>query len=126
EIQNNRELRYADCGFAYSNNEPHKVEKGTSHVMLYKDIDYSFIANLSRNGEAIIVGASNNTNLIHSRTRIPTITGKLDIGRNRVITFVSGDSRGVEPLKPHIEIDELHKKCNLYLNEDLVYCFNIE
>ncbi|WHY01226.1 DUF2264 domain-containing protein [Neobacillus sp. DY30] len=114
-IETNRNLDYADGGFALGlENKEYKGQ--TAEVVLNKQESFirypwgaSGIQSIYGNGQPDLVYPNANTNLINPRTVIPTVKGSLKPGTHWLVNAVFGEPGNEEVLKhwnmvPHVEL----------------------
>lgn len=87
-IQSEFECEAYDCGFAVRNDEDTHMKSAAEGEMAYvKNIDSMCTVN-GKSGEGYIIEGYPNTNLIYSRTFIPSVRYKINKGETRIETFV--------------------------------------
>jgi hypothetical protein len=114
-IEAGRAIDYADGGFALGlANKEHQHQK--AEVILNKQEclarlpwGASGIQSIYGNGQPDLISPNANTNLIHSRTVIPTVRGSLKPGTHWIINAVFGEPGSDEVLRlwdgvPHVEL----------------------
>ncbi|MFA9458682.1 DUF2264 domain-containing protein [Halalkalibacter sp. AB-rgal2] len=101
-INSNRDLDVADGGFALGKPfEPYgkeqlAIEESRNEVLAKTTLGLSGIKHLSGNGHTKLVHPHSNTNVIHSRTVIPTAIAQCDKGNSIFINAVYGEPKSTE------------------------------
>ncbi|KYG35344.1 DUF2264 domain-containing protein [Alkalihalobacillus trypoxylicola] len=124
EITTERELDFAEGGFCLGLpmtgfvQESLKTEANEKNAIAQNSLGESGILSLYGEGEAKLVFPNPNTNLIHSKTVLPTITGSLLKGKHLMVSAVLGNCKQVnQPIlesswnkPPSIEVknDRIH------------------
>ncbi|WP_100405614.1 DUF2264 domain-containing protein [Bacillus solitudinis] len=113
-IDTKRKLDVADGGFALGKTDEAFQEgivdevKNKKSVVVKTALGLSGIESISMNGRAVVIHPNANTNIINSRTVIPTVTASFEIGTHLLVTAVFGEpshDTGNWGEKPHVELD---------------------
>jgi len=127
-INTERDLDFAEGGFALGiENESYhdqtidqnQVEKGVLATLPWGS---SGIKQLYGNGDATLIHPNANTNLIHSRTIIPTIKGNLKKGMNWLVSAVYAEpgSEATHWLEaPQVEVE--NNQLTVFVKDEVVF-----
>lgn len=88
KIRNQREITAVDCGFSISRKDI-TIQK-ENHRIIIEGNKLRSGAEGDKDGEAILINAFPNTNLLHPRTAIPAIKYHLKPGEHVIIDFMLG------------------------------------
>ncbi|RKL66914.1 hypothetical protein CR203_13880 [Salipaludibacillus neizhouensis] len=113
QITTQRKLDVADGGFALGKTEDDSLEvmKDNNAAIVNNSLGKSGVKSLYGNAKAILVNPNSNTNLIHSRTTIPTVTSKIDVGTSLLVSGFYGEpngekGRGMWQEAPYVEVKD--------------------
>jgi hypothetical protein len=134
KINTKRKLQAAEGGFAIAREktnckvvEAKEIELDNG-IAIKTDYDYSLIKRISGFEQSKIIYAEPNTNLISSRTAIPTLVSDLEIGENLLVSYIAGDELKAENYEealvaPQVEI--LDDKILVYPKDSTEIVINI-